>query len=82
MEPQWQEIDGITSDFLYRDIFEQIKQVAHELSPYRNCSDNSLQTKNIVYDKPKEGPFIIIYKSKPIRGITLELWGKNPKYNW
>lgn len=36
----------------------------------------------VAYDKPKEEPFIIIYKSKPIRGITLELWGKNPKYNW
>ena len=84
MESQWQEIDDTTSDFQYREIFEQfkLKQVEYELSLCRNCSDNSLRTRNIAYDKPKEEPFIIIYKSKPIRGIILELWGKNPKYNW
>ena len=48
-----------------------------------NCSNNSLKTRNIAYDKPKEvEPFIIVYKSKPIQGIVLELWGKNPEYNW
>lgn len=29
-----------------------------------------------------EKPFKIIYKSKPIKGIILELYGKNPNYNW
>ena len=46
-------------------------------------TNNSLATRNIAYDKPKEiEPFIIVYKSRPIQGIVLELWGKNPEYNW
>lgn len=28
----------------------------------------------------KKEPFIVIYRSKPIKGIRLELIGKNPKY--
>ena len=48
-----------------------------------NCSNNSLKTRNIAYDKPKKvEPFIVVFKSKPIQGIVLELWGKNPEYNW
>ena len=48
-----------------------------------NCSDNSLATRNIAYDIPKKvEPFVVVYRSKPIRGVVLELWGKNPKYNW
>ena len=46
-------------------------------------TNNSLANRNIAYDKPKEiEPFIIVYKSRPIQGIVLELWGKNPEYNW
>ena len=46
-------------------------------------TNNSLANRNIAYDKPKEAePFIIVYKSRPIQGIVLELWGKNPEYNW
>ena len=86
MEPQWEEFDDITSDFQFRDVFEQIKNqsyLAYISSLTKNCSDNSLATRNIAYDKPKEvEPFIIVYKSRPIRGIVLELWGKNPEYNW
>ena len=45
--------------------------------------NNSLANRNLAYDKPKEvEPFIIVYKSRPIQGIVLELWGKNPEYNW
>lgn len=53
-----------------------------------NCSSsfndiNPLLTRNIAYDMPKKvEPYIIVYKSKPIRGIVLELWGRNPEYNW
>ena len=46
-------------------------------------TNNLLANKNITYDKPKEiEPFIIVYKSRPIQGIVLELWGKNPEYSW
>ena len=46
-------------------------------------TNNSLANRNIAYDKPKEvEPFIIVYKSRPIQGIVLELWGKNPEYDW
>lgn len=41
---------------------------------------NKINAENMFLNK--EEPFIVIYKSKPIQGIVLELIGKNPKYNW
>ncbi len=36
-----------------------------------------------INEEPKKvEPFIVVFKSKPIQGIVLELWGKNPEYNW
>lgn len=63
------------------DLQNKIRQQRYAME--HNCSDNSLATRNIAYDIPKKvEPFIVVYRSKPIRGIILELWGKNPEYNW
>lgn len=63
------------------DLHNKIQQQRYAME--HNCSDNSLATRNIAYDIPKKvEPFIVVYRSKPIRGIILELWGKNLEYNW
>lgn len=43
-----------------------------------------LVRQSLEYLKPKkeEEPFIVVYKSKPIRGVVLELMSLNPNYNW
>ena len=75
MEPQWKENDGVTTDFQYVDIMKMVRECAK--ADYLEYYFSQLAN-----DHREEKPFMIIYKSKPIRGITLELWGRNPKYNW
>lgn len=66
------------------------------VEPFPNEWEKYIKRKTYIYDmlyrgytldeineKPKKvEPFIIVYKSRPIQGIVLELIGKNPEYNW
>lgn len=69
------EFNGITLD-------RRLDYLDTEYANTNICETINPISQQIVSQTKKEEPFIIVFKSKPIKGIILELWGKNPNYNW
>ena len=61
-----------------RELIQAIIQEINRLQPSMKSQEANTEIKKINEEKP----FIVVYKSKPIKGIQLELIGKNPNYNF
>lgn len=61
-----------------RELIQAIMQEINRLQPPMKSQEANIEIKKINEEKP----FIVVYKSKPIKGIQLELIGKNPNYNF
>lgn len=72
-------------DECLEDDYRMIRQYDYWFNEYVKRDINGrLARQSFEHLKPKkeEEPFIVVYRSKPIRGTVLELIGSNPNYNW
>lgn len=74
----------------YKYEYERALQYQYQINRMLECIgkyDDVSLTQMTTYEEEieeikEEEPFIVVYQSKPIRGTVLELYGKNPNYNW